>query len=303
MYKIKIFLLKATMLLALTSVTTFGSPNSDPMVYIYPKPHSATDTRRQEVIALILEALNRTEAKYGKYILKPSSDYINELRVIDLLKKSENQLVTVAWLDTTKTLEEDLLPVYIPIQKGIVGYRIFLIRKEDENKFSKVKSIEDLRKYTNGLGHTWVNRDIMELNNLPYISSPTYEGLFHMLNSKRFDYYSRGINEAFPELEARKNLLPELIVEKKLALHYTKPSYLFTSKQNIKLNNRLYEGLSILLKDGTFDRIFCEVNGDAIRKTNLKERTIIKLKSPFLFKTTPIERKELWFSENNQVCM
>ena len=37
------------------------------------------------------------------------------------------------------------LPVRIPIRKGILGYRIFLIRKQVREKFAKITTLDELK--------------------------------------------------------------------------------------------------------------------------------------------------------------
>ncbi len=276
-----------------------GFPEKGVMRFIYPNKLSTHDHRRLEVITLMRLALEKTEKEYGPFILQASKTIATESRTIERLINLDE--ITVAWLDTTIGIEKKLLPIFIPIQKGIVGYRLLLIHRSNAHHFENISNIEQLRRYKNGLGHTWVNKEVMEKNNLPYQSAPNYEGLFKMLVAKRFDYFSRGVIEIFQEFEQRKQMMPELLIEPNIALYYDKPSYLFVSKQKPIYAERLYKGLIILIEDGTFDKIFCQFNGEAIKKSRLSERHIIKLKSQLLLASAPKDKK-FWFNSNNNVC-
>jgi len=269
------------------------------MTYVYPNKISKNDHRRSEVITLMRLALDKTEQEYGPYILEVSKNLTTEQRTIERLINSDE--ITVAWLDTTQALENKLLPVLIPIQKGIVGYRLLLIHHDNIEKFENINSIKQLQQYKNGLSDGWVNKGIMLENNLPFETGQNYEGLFKMLAVKRFDYFSRGVIEIFQEIEQRKQSLPSLFIEQNIALYYDKPSYLFVSKQKPRYAERMYKGLMALIEDGTFDKIFCQVNGEAIKKSRLSERHIIKLKSQLLLTSAP-KGEKFWFNPNNNVC-
>ncbi|OUR71869.1 hypothetical protein A9Q78_08635 [Methylophaga sp. 41_12_T18] len=269
------------------------------MQYIYPRPQSVDDARRSDVIYLMHEALKRTEYKYGLFVLRPADVDVNYKRAIQMIRKEDR--ITVAWFDTTKQLEQTLLPVLIPIQKGIVGYRVLLIRSEDKDKFVDIDTVEELRQYKNGLVSGWVNEAVMTDNELPYVTSINYEDLFRMLAVGRFDYFSRGVVEAYAELEDRIEAFPNLMVEKHILLHYAKPMYLFTSKNRPVLNKRLTEGLLMLIEDGSFEKIFCQFHGDSIRNANLNERVNIQLKSNLLLPSAPTDKK-FWLDLTVNSC-
>ena len=269
------------------------------MHYIYPRSQSVDDARRSDVIYLMHEALKKTEYKYGPFVLMPVDGAMNYKRAIQMIH--EEDLITVAWFDTTKQLEQTLLPVLIPIQKGIVGYRVLLIRSEDKGKFVDIDTVDELRQYKNGLVSGWINEGVMKANELPYVTGINYEDLFKMLDVGRFDYFSRGIVEAFTELEDRDEAFPNLMVEENILLHYDKPMYLFTSKERPELNKRLHEGLMMLIEDGSYEKIFCKFHGDSIRKTNISERVKIQLKNNLLLSSAP-KNKKFWFSPAENAC-
>ena len=286
------------MIIVLVPIHVSGSP----LVVTYPKEQSPTDTRRAEVVALINMALQKTEATHGPFIVKPSNYVANQLRQVSEIKSNQSDRINLAWLDANEKVEQELFPIYIPIQKGIVGYRIFLIRADSADRFRQDMTFGDLQKLTNGIGIGWMNEGIFKRNKLRYITGNNYEGLFAMLAAKRFDYFSRGINEAFVELESRKNLYPNLIVEQNIALHYRHPIYLYTSKQNVELHDRMEEGLTMMINDGAFNEIFCKHNKASIERANLKSRKWFPLQYHLEIPQSVLDRKELWFDPMVDVC-
>lgn len=272
----------------------FGLVSFGQDVVIYPKFQSKNDVRFLEQVELLKTALEKTKAEYGPYSLMQSKSDMNELRYIEEVK--EAKAINVIWYGTNESIEKELIPIRIPIGKGILGYRIFLINKNNQNKFREIKTLEDLKKYSVGQGIDWGDVKVLEAAGITVVKGNNYEGLFGMLATSRFDYFSRGVNEAYDELETRKDKFPNMTVEETITLYYPWPYYFFVSPKTPKVAERIEKGLNIMIKDGSFDKIFNKYNRESIIKANLKGRKIIKIKNSFLPKKTPLERKELWFT-------
>ncbi len=276
-------------LLLASSVTLAGQD----MSVVYPKFQSDNDTRYLEQVELLKTALEKTKVKYGGFKLSQSSVQMNELRYIQEAKSGMS--VNVVWWGTNQTIEKELIPIRIPISKGLLGYRVFLINKDSQPKFTAIRSVDDLRKYRVGQGLDWGDVKVFEANRLPVVTGNNYEGLVNMLNGGAFEYFSRGINEAFNELETRRDKFPKMAVEEHLSLYYPWPYYFFVSPTTPKVAERLGKGLNIMISDGSFNAIFLKYNKSSIDKANLKHRLIIRINNPILPKETPLNRKELWF--------
>jgi RNA polymerase sigma-54 factor len=63
------------------------------------------------------------------------------------LQKKE---IDVVFIPTTREREERFLPVRIPIMAGILGYRVFIIRKNEAEKFLK-ENIDNANQFINAL--------------------------------------------------------------------------------------------------------------------------------------------------------
>ena len=56
-----------------------------------------------------------------------------------------------------------------------------------------------------------------------------YNGLFRMLDSHRFNFLPRSVNEVFDELDQRKDVLKNVVIAPNIALYISGPSYIFVS--------------------------------------------------------------------------
>ncbi len=116
-----------------------------------------------------------------------------------------------------------------------------------------------------------------------------------MLINERFDYFPRGIYEAYPEYEGRKEKFPDLFVEETILLHYPYPCYSFVNINNVRLADRVERGLNMMIEDGSFDELFFESHQEIIEKSNLKGRRLFEIENPLLPATAPLDRTELWY--------
>lgn len=166
--------------------------------------------------------------------------------------------IDVMWASATKERMQQMRVVPIDLLKNMNNYRALLIHKDSQGKFSDVKSIEDLKRFSVGSGEHWTDGNILKDNGFNVISTSSYYGLFKMLAAHRFDFISRGLHEIGTDETFHKDL--GLIQEKSLLLMYDTPvNYsFFVNINNIKLASRLERGLKLAIADGTFDKLFFE---------------------------------------------
>jgi len=214
-----------------------------------------------------------------------------ESRNIKMLEDGE---IDVVWYATTNDFEELMLPIRICIFKGLLGYRVLMIKKGNQHKFNGIRTIEDLRSISLGQGRMWADTDVLVANRLNVVKVMKYDGLFFMLDGDRFDAFPRGVHEPWTEIAGRPTL--QLDVEEKLLLAYTNPFYFFVKKSNTELARNIEKGLRIAIEDGSFDDYFLNdpTVKAALEKANLKNRIIIPLQNPSLPKLTPVDDKSLW---------
>ncbi len=261
-------------------------------VNYFPIPQSKDDTRFDYATQLLEKALQKTVKADGPFRMKPVSS-MNVTRAFEFLK--EGTKVNVVWSSPSSERETTFIPIRIPIRKGLLGYRIFLIRKQDRAIFASIRTLEELKKLRVGQGHVWNDVKVFNANGFNIVTGPVYDSLFQMLILGRFDYFSRGINEAQNEYSARKDKLPDLFIEENILLYYPWPKYFFVSRKTPELAERIERGLRMMIQDGSFDEHFIKYHRKDIERANLQNRRLFKIHNPLLPSTAPVDQKELWF--------
>lgn len=254
-------------------VAVFGwcalaSAASGTMTYIYPPPESGADRRFGYYWDLMRAALQATEAKWGPFVLEPSHVVMNADRSQMLLSNAET--ITTLVRVTSREREAIMRPVRIPLDKGLTGYRLFLIRQGTQGALAQVRSLDDLRRFSIGQGGNWVDTKVLRAAGFTVETAPTYESLFFMLDAGRFDLFSRGINEIAREYEDRHATLTHLAIERHLMLYYPLPRYFFfaPTPEGERLASRVQEGLERLMRTGQFERMYHDFKRQILRIGN-----------------------------------
>lgn len=219
---------------------------------VLPALHESAREHAAYFPKLLRLALDKTVATDGPYDVSHFDQQLTSPRQV--LEVKNQGVINVMWDGTDAQRERDLLPVKISLLRELNDYRVFLIRKGDEQRFAKLSSLDELRRMSAGAGVNWPSTAILRANGLPVVTSIAYEYLFPMLAAKRFDYMPRGIYEAYYEQRSHAKL--GLVIEKTIFFHYPVPFYFFVSRDNPRLAARIERGLRIALKDGSFDRLF-----------------------------------------------
>src|SRR5450432_949238 len=117
------------LLLAMLGWASSLSAAADPMRYIYDAAESSLDRRYVYPWKILETALERTKDAFGPYVIEPSVVMTEKRQAFELRHPSGK--LTVMYLDTNPEFERDLIAIHLPVDKGLVGYRVCLIRKED----------------------------------------------------------------------------------------------------------------------------------------------------------------------------
>ena len=273
---------------------TLAQAGAAAMTYVYPPPESGADRRMDYYWELMRAALEATEAQWGPFVLEPSGMVMNADRSQILLSNAET--ITTLVRVTSRERERIMRPVRIPLDKGLTGYRLFLIRQQAQPALDKVRSLDDLRRFTIGQGSNWVDTKVLRAAGFMVETAPAYESLFHMLDAGRFDLFSRGINEISRELNDRRSVFTNLAIESHLLLYYPLPRYYFfaPTAQGERLAQRVEEGLNLLMRNGQFERMYREFKRQILAGLDLSGRRLFRLENPELPPQTPLNRSELW---------
>lgn len=256
-------------------------------VVYYPQPESDHDKRTEYPVKMLELALSKSGKRYQ---LAPSP--VGMLQSRSLLQvQNGSPLASVVWTMTTQEREQQALPIRIPIDKGLLGWRLLLVRKGDRDLFRNVRTAGGLFEYTVGLGHDWPDVNVFKSNGLKVALSHNYDLLFRMLAHGKFNYFPRSVAEIYSEHYRYQN---EVEIADHVALYYHAPLYFFVSKTNHALAKSIEAGLEKAIKDGSFDRLFNQYYGESIKRAAFDTRTVIHLANPTLPGSTPLDRPQLW---------
>ena len=276
--------LLARLLLALLLVAQGAAAE----VVRFPRPESESDRRFDYAIDLLKLALSKVGPDYR---VELAEFPMNQERQI--LELEAGRTIDVAPVPSSAEREARLLAVYIPINRGVLGLRLGLVRKGDAARFAGVNTLDDLKRLRLAQGQYWPDTEILRANGIPVITGPSYDGLFKMLVGSRFDYFPRSVLEIWNE---QANNAETLEVEPRIALHYPYyTSYYMLNRGNTRLAEIIRQGMEKALADGSFDRLFERHHGESLRRAQLDKRVIIELKNPRVTPGTPVNRPELWY--------
>lgn len=263
--------------------------------FVYPAPENPHDQRHTYYWELLDAALAANRDQFGPYRLSAYDAPMNFSRAVAEVESGKGRVNIVARA-TNLELEKRLRPIPIPLDKGLLGFRIFMIRKDSQAALSKVRTLDELKQFRQGMSPQWTDSRIMAKLGFPLELQDNYEGLFRMLMAKRFDLLSRGINEAGAELKAHADAMPELAVEKDLLLHYPMPRYYFVprTEEGRKMAQRIEDGLQRLRRSGEFERRYQIYKKAVLADVHLAGRRVFELNNPELSSLAPLNDPYWW---------
>lgn len=198
----------------------------------------------------------------------------------------------LAWTMTSLEREAELLPIRVPVDRGLIGYRLAFVRAADAQRWRGVRTLRDLSRDVAGQGRDWPDTEILRANGLRVETASRYEALFDMLRLGRIDYLPRSVIEI--DDEAATLMAHDLVIEPHLLLRYPAASYLFVRPNRPQLAADLQRGLEAAVADGSFQRLFQQHYGALIARHHLAQRRTLQLVNPLLPPATPLDRPAYW---------
>lgn len=255
---------------------------------VHPIAESANDHRDDYQVELLALALKKSGHAYE---LKPHLAFMLQVREIKELEHGVS--LDVIWTMTSVEREKTLLPVRIPIDRGLLGWRLLMVRSQALPHFAALALPTQLRLLRAGQGFDWP--DTVILKNAGYNVDETvrYNDLFVRLAAGRLDYVPRSVQEVWGELDSHPGM--GLAVEPTLALHYPAAMYFFVNRRNTALAADLQRGLEAALADGSFEALFQRHFGAALARADLARRRVVELANPVLPPETPLANRALWY--------
>lgn len=255
---------------------------------IYPKTLPSLVEDVYYPLILLDTALKRSGYKYK---LTAAPKLLGQNRVLKEIEHGGD--IDVTWTMTNKVREDKLLPVRVPIFKGLFGWRLMFTTEPKLPYLSRLKTLDDLKKVYFVQGQDWPDTQILRDNGLVISTSGNFDSLFVMLDRGRGDLFPRSVLEIEDELAVFKQQMP-LVVLPHLMLKYTSPIYFFFNKDNTAVAKAVNKGLRIMIESGEFDEIFFKYNGKLIENAHIHDKIIVELENKELPPLTPVGDKSLW---------
>lgn len=237
-------------------------------------------------------ALQKSANQYGPYTLKPIPVHMRQKRQFASL---ESGIIDVMWTGTSAEREKLALPIRIPLLKGMLGHRVFVIRKTEMSRYQKIDSLLGLSTLKAVQGLDWPDVDVLKHAGLKVENLVWRQSLYKLVSSGIVDYYPRSTIEVLDELRGVDE--PDLIIEQKHLLAYPIAMYFFVRKQDEAVAARISAGLRMAIGDGSFDRNFLAFpsHKEALETFYNGERLVHQISNPFMSEATPLDDPTLWY--------
>ncbi|WP_431049648.1 substrate-binding periplasmic protein [Roseateles sp. L2-2] len=269
--------------------TSSGSAPPEPTTVVYPRHLPQQDKQVDYFISLLHAALQRSGTRYA--LVQTKSEMVQSRALLEMA--SDDPGIDVFWTMTDPQREKTLLPIRVPLDRGLIGWRLCLTRAADWDRLRDIRDLKDLARLTAGQMHDWPDTAVLRANGLPVQVSTHYQGLFQMLSAGRFDYFPRSIFEIDSELASFSE--QQLVIDPYLLLHYPAALYMFVRPGRPRLAADLTRGMNALVVDGTFERLSRQIFGDLLQRHRIDQRRVLRLSNPLLPAQTPLDRKALWW--------
>lgn len=252
---------------------------ADPLKIVYANLQGR-DPKAQFNFAVLNLALEKSGVSFE--LVKSPSPMNDARAVVEILNKN----IDVTWLGNSAQYETDLLPVMIPITRGLLGYRIPIIRADRQDAFSQVKDLSDLKKFQACLAIGWPIANAWHDNELPVAVIGTFDSLFKMTQVGRVDYLPIGAGNIHNYWSQFVGENPDLTIENHLVVVY--PYYdffFFVNKDNKKLHDLIESGFRKAYADGSYRNLYLtHPDFTGLRDLKLEKRLTILLKNDHVTK-------------------
>jgi len=269
---------------------------ADPPVHfeiVYPRIRPTRDVQVAFALAVLDLAMKTANASYT---LRSADIEMERGRALAELAGADN-MINLHWTSMEAQAERGRNVVRIPIHRGLIGHRVFIIRKERQADFDKVARFSDLKAFMCGQGLGWIDTKILRAAGLN-VQTSTYDTMFEMTQGGRVDFFPRGVVEAFAELDGRRQLEPDLVVENRLLLKYRSDFIFYVAAGHEALAQTIEAGLVAAYRNGAYMRLFNTHHyiQDALARADIASRLIFTLDNPFLSEADRRIPDEYWMS-------
>jgi len=153
--------------------------------------------------------------------------------------------------------EKALSMVAVPLTRGLLGYRLLAIRKEDEGRLGQIDSVAGMHTVRVGSGKDWPDTRILQQAGLRVVTA-SGANFWHLLHRHRFDVFPRGMNEITFEFRRPdlRDYLAGMTIDPHLMLAYRLDYFFYMAKEDAALAKIVEDGLQNAYEDGSFMAYF-----------------------------------------------
>lgn len=272
-----------------------ATAHAQTMNFVHPPAEAAGDERHLYYWQVLDAALASNRDQFGGYTVKAFDTPMTFQRAVAEVGSGSGR-VNIVSRATNLDLEKRLRPIRIPLDKGLLGARLFLVMPEVQARLDKISTLNELRRFSIGQSSAWSDVRILQDAGFKLVLTDAYLPLFSMLGARRFDLFSRGAIEIESEWRANRDSIPGLMIEEKFLLYYPMPRYFFVPRtvEGERMALRIEDGLQRLRRSGEFERRYQAWKKLVLKDIALSGRTVFRLPNPELSPETPLADKYWW---------
>lgn len=238
-------------LLLVCSVSPVSADTNEPIHVRYYQGGTVPDYAAK-VLTLALQ-----KSGYN-YTLTPVATPMTTPRIVRTIKNNTPDSVNVFWAASSPELENTLTAIPVPIERGLIGFRVLVIRQDHVPRIEQISNESSLRTMSLLQGIGWSDAAILRKNGFS-VTEAAPDNLYNMLAAGRADAFPRSVIDVERELRTQQKLHPGLIIAPGIAITYPRFGvFFFVSADNKPLRLALERGLQTALKDGSFIKLYEE---------------------------------------------
>ncbi|MBL4838771.1 MAG: hypothetical protein JKY34_14460 [Kordiimonadaceae bacterium] len=223
------------------------------------------------------------EAADGHHTLSTYDSLLAQGQSLRALQ-DKTPLYNVVFSGHSTEREKKFSQIDIPLSRGLLGYRAFIILPKSEGHFSSIYTLKDLKEQiTIGSAINWPDTHILRRAGFLVRSAPS-DLLWRMLRRERFIAFPRGMSEIHFDLAMQLADLtsPPVKIENTVMLHYRFDHFYYLNKEDLERTAIITQGLHRIYKNGKFMELFnaAYLNKGAFQNVNKYKRRIFEIPNP-----------------------
>lgn len=227
-------------------------------------------------------ALSKAEEKYGKYVISTvSADSVDQ--AFELLNTPEALDVIVSGVEAHR--ETQAYPIYIPLDRGLLGFRVCLIQNGNSEQFNSLSTAIEFQEHNISIfvNSAWPDNHIYRENGFNVEGFKNVPELTNALSKVGNACFSRSLIE----IDSDALRFSELDIEPNIAFIYPLADIVYVNKSNKQLQMALEFGLKKAVSDQSFFRLFNKHYEEVLQKHSFYFRKM------FLMRNTDISSEAL----------